>query len=137
MNSTKRNGYWLLVLAAGLLLVGLGLQADTAQAQPEGKKEPKEKLVRFELNNQPWHKVFEFLVDHTGLPFVSPYKPPVGSISVTTPKDKLYTTGELIDVVNVGLQKEKYILIRREAALTIIPADDKIDPQLVPRILLS
>src|SRR5262245_50187300 len=103
MHSTKHNRCWFLALVAGLLLVGLGLHSDSAQAQPEGKKDPKEKLVRFELNGQPWVKVFEFLVDHTGLPFVSPYKPPTGSISVTTPKDKLYSTGELIDLINVGL----------------------------------
>src|SRR5206468_5543071 len=45
-----------------------------------------------------------------------------------------YTMPEIIDLINDCLLAEKYIIIRRPSAFTLVPADDEIDPLLVPRI---
>ena len=47
------------------------------------------------------------------------------------------TLEEITDILNEGLMAQKYILIRRMATFTVLPADEKIDPTLVPRVRLD
>src|SRR5262249_49783613 len=51
---------------------------------------------------------------------------------------KQYTIPEIIDIINEALlantEKQKFILIRRERSFTLVPADDPIQPELLPRI---
>lgn len=119
------------------ITVAAGLSASNVlvgQEKASRAKKTEEKRYRFAMQDQPWAKVMEWLVVETGLPFVSSYKPPVGKINITPPKASHpdgYTMGEIIDLVNDALAPSKFLLLRREAALTLIPADEAIPPELV------
>src|SRR5206468_1148799 len=41
---------------------------------------------------------------------------------------------DVIDVLNEALLNQKFILIRRDASFTIVPADGPVDPAILPRI---
>jgi len=45
-----------------------------------------------------------------------------------------YTLGEITDLLNEALLEQKYILVRRVASFTVLTADQKIDPALLPRV---
>jgi type II secretory pathway component GspD/PulD (secretin) len=101
-----------------------------------GKPAGGEKTFTFEFQNKPWGQVLEWLSDQSGLALVSPFKP-TGTFTFVPPKGKTYTLREIIDILNEGLlasSTQKYLLIRGERTLTLVPADEKIDPGLVPRI---
>lgn len=98
--------------------------------------DPKEKRIAFAMRDVPWSKVMEWLSDQTGLHFISNHIP-TGTFNFIPPKDKKYTIPEVIDLLNDGLLLHKYVLIRRDTSFTILPADEKIDPALVPRIALE
>src|SRR2546421_552355 len=87
------------------------------------------------MRSMPWGNVFEWLTDQTGLPVVTNHKP-TGSFDFYSPKVK-YTLPQVLDLMNEALLIQKYILIRREASFVLVPADEKIDPILVPRIGLD
>ena len=89
------------------------------------------------MDGKPWQAVFTWLTDETGKPVITVYKP-TGSLTFIGPANKEYTMPEVIDIINEGLlsnsQTQKYYLINRERSFTLIPADEKVDPILVPRI---
>jgi len=119
-----------------------------AQTPPPAKTpEPKapEKRVSFEMRDKPWMQVFEWLTDQTGLPVVSQYKPS-GSFTFISPRgaDKLprnYTIPEIIDILNEGLlagpETQQYVLIRRQQSFTLVPANEEIRPEILPRVPLD
>ena len=99
---------------------------------------PEEKRYEFEAREQPWTKVFEWYSDISGLPFAGSSKP-MGTLTFIPPKGKKFTLMEITDILNEALlsQKDKYILIRRAASFTVLPADEKVDPTFVPRVGLD
>jgi general secretion pathway protein D len=119
-----------------------------AQPAPMGEPASKsaavatgEKRIKFEFQNKPWNQVFEWLSDQTGLPFASNIKP-TGSFTFIAPKGSVgatqgYTIPEIIDILNEVLLQQKFIIIRREATFMVLPADEKIDPTLVPRVAID
>src|SRR5205085_7372155 len=44
---------------------------------------------------------------------------------------------EVIDIINEVLLQQKWLLIRREATFMLVPADEKVDPTLVPRVTVD
>src|SRR2546423_1621349 len=106
-----------------------------APAAPAASTEKKQPRFAFEMRNKPWSAVFEWLSDRTGLPFISGISPPPGTFSFINPRingvPKEYTIGEIIDIINDGLLTHKYILLRRPTSFTIVPADEKIPPDLI------
>src|SRR5262245_5405211 len=123
-------------------------KTDETKAQPG--KEPgregtapksKEKTYVFEMRNKPWAGVIEWLVDNTGLPFISDNTPPTGTFTYVAPRTglnpKALTMSEIFDVVNENLIAKKFVLIRRPAAITLVPADEKIPVELVPKISID
>jgi RNA polymerase sigma factor (sigma-70 family) len=111
---------------------------------PTKPTKPAEKQYAFAMDNQPWKEVFQWLSDQTGLPLVSNYVP-TGTFTFGPPRVggavKQFTITEIIDIINEALQAshatQKYILLRRERSLLLLPADEKIDPTLVPRVEVS
>ena len=63
----------------------------------------------------------------------------MGTLTFIPPKGKKFTLTEITDILNETLlsQKDKYILIRRAASFTVLPADEKVDPTFVPRVGLD
>jgi general secretion pathway protein D len=142
----RRTAQSLFALGA-LLALGLWVTAqDTgakkgADTQPEKKLEKKnpytDKLYTLELREKQWKGVFEWLVDKTGIPFITTHQPPTGTFSFVAPPGKKYAMTEIVDVINQGLLAHKYILLRRPSSFTLIPADEKIPAELVTHIKLS
>ena len=128
-----------MVLVAGLL--GSGLAHSFAQSggdkQADAKAEPKGKLFNFEMRGKPWTSVFEWLADNTDRKFVGPNISPTGTFNVITPKGQKYTIPQIIDMINDGLLSQKWVLLNRGTAYTLVPADEKIDPALIPRIEIN
>jgi hypothetical protein len=97
------------------------------------------KRFSFSMHNKPWTPVFAWLSEVTGKPVVTTFKP-TGSFSFTGPPNKTYSIPEIIDILNEGLSAQatqKYCLIQRERSFILVPADEKIDPALIPRIDVS
>ena len=116
-------------------------QAQPSPAQPSGAaSKPAEKTVSFNMEGQRWSAVFQWLVDQTGLKYGSSYLPQ-GSFTFKSPNDRKYTISEVIDIINEALDsnpdQQRYILIRRETSFVLVPADEKIDPTLVPRVAVE
>jgi RNA polymerase sigma factor (sigma-70 family) len=113
-------------------------QAPKQDRAADQNAEPKqeEKTHAFEMRESPWSKVFEWYSDVSGLPFVSAHRP-TGTVTFVPPKNKRYTLGEITDILNELLLAQRCILVRRAASFTLLPADEAIDPSLVPRVSLS
>src|SRR5262249_30175323 len=105
--------------------------------RPTGKPDtprPEEKRYEFEMREQPWDKVLEWYARSTGLAYVGTGKP-AGTFTFVPPRPRqTYTLGEITDVLNEALLAQKYLLARRTASFTLLPADEKVDPALVPRV---
>jgi type II secretion system protein D len=123
-----------LVLLAGL---DLAIQADEPPKTetPPAKQPDKigDKTVTFAMDGKPWSSVLEWLVEQTGLPLISKEKP-TGTFTFVAPKDKKYTIPQVVDILNNALTTQKFILIRREQSWTLVAADDKIDPAILPQV---
>ncbi len=124
-----RNGF---VVAAVLLMAS----AAEGLAQTDTKPAPAEKSFTFEMCAKPWGTVFEWLTDKSGKPFISTNHPS-GTFNFIGQQNKKYTLPQVIDIINDGLLTHKYILLNRGTSYTLVPADEKIDPVLVPRISVS
>jgi type II secretory pathway component GspD/PulD (secretin) len=119
----------------------LGAAFASAQALDDApKKTPQqafldgERRIAFEMRKKPWNEVFEWLVDQTGLSYISPQSPPPGTFNFISPKGAVYSAAEVIDIINDGLLQHQYALIRRPRSFTIVSADQKIDPSNVVRV---
>jgi RNA polymerase sigma factor (sigma-70 family) len=150
---TKTRILALGVLALGALGIGAVVARQTVAARadarqeagppaartdkPPGKTEtprPQEKRHEFEMREQPWAKVFEWYSNQTGLGYVGTSKP-TGTFTFIPPRGKrTYTLAEITDILNEALLERKYLLIRRTVTFTVLPADEKVDPTLVPRV---
>jgi type II secretory pathway component GspD/PulD (secretin) len=152
------------VLALGALGIGAALArqaggpgsaADRATTKPAAAEEqpkapapakkdaPKaeEKRFEFEMRELPWMKVFQWYADQTGLGCVCNIKP-TGSFTFIPPKDKpKYTLEEVTDIINEALlarsDSQRFILVRRTTTFTVLPADEKVDPLLVPWVSIG
>src|SRR5205823_14175840 len=131
--STRRVGRWL-AAAAVLSAVAVGTAAPQAPAQraPMGEpaNRPELKTYKFEFRDKRWTDVLDWFTQISGLQFHSPYKP-TGTFTSIAPKlanvqPREYTIPEIVDILNEALLLQKFLLIRREATYTIIPADEKI-----------
>jgi hypothetical protein len=92
------------------------------------------KATAFEFRQVPWARVFEWLSDRTGLPVLSAQKP-TGTFTFVSPQPgKTYTVPEVVDILNEALLGQHFLLVRRERSFTVVPADERIDPTLVPRV---
>jgi hypothetical protein len=112
------------------------LQRDTmAEAVREPGKVDATRLAL--LDGRPWRAVFTWLAEQTGKPVVGPFMP-TGSFAFINPGKQLSTIPEVIESINEALlsssQTQKYYLINRERSFTLVPADEKIDETLIPRI---
>jgi type II secretory pathway component GspD/PulD (secretin) len=98
------------------------------------------KRFTFAISAKPWREVFKWLTDVSGKPVISSAFP-TGTCTIETPPGKQYTLPEIIDLINEALLSgsatQKYLLINRERSFALVPADEKIDPALLPRVRLD
>jgi RNA polymerase sigma factor (sigma-70 family) len=105
-------------------------------AAPAERERPK--TFPFEMRDKPWVQVLEWYSDVSGLPFAGNFKP-TGTFTFLPPRHKRqFTLAEITDILNEALLSQpatqRYLLVRRHASFTLLPADEKIDPTLVPRV---
>ena len=96
------------------------------------KSEPK--TFTFEMRDKPWPFVFEWYAEISGLPYVGQSKPTGTFTFIPTRNKTQYTLTEITDILGEALLAQKYLLVRRETSFTVLPADEKVDPILVPQI---
>jgi RNA polymerase sigma factor (sigma-70 family) len=116
-------------------------QAEKPQPTPANPS-PREATYEFEFRDKPWigekGSVLEWLSDLTGLPVSTSNAKPTGTMTFTNPRingvPKRYTLGQILDILNEELLKQKLLLIRRSRSFSIEPADEKIDPSILPRV---
>src|SRR5947209_12530219 len=93
------------------------------------------------MRDKPWTHVLEWFGDQTGMPVILGENKPTGTLSFYAPKEggeaKKYTLAEVLDLLNDELLKQKMLLIRRSGSFTVVAADSKIPPELVPLVPAS
>ena len=96
-----------------------------------------ENRYAFSMDGKSWKEVFTWLANTSGKNVVGVPKP-TGSFTFVSPKGRTYTMPEVIDIINEALltnsQTQKYIMLNRESNFILVPADEKIDGILLPRI---
>ncbi|HZY84394.1 MAG TPA: sigma-70 family RNA polymerase sigma factor [Gemmataceae bacterium] len=113
--------------------------------QPESGKplapaEPKKATYTFEMRDKPWAKVIEWYSEVSGLPFAGNVKPTGTFTFIPARGKRLYTLAEITDILNEALLAhaiQKYLLVRRPASFTLLPADERLDPTLLPQVPLA
>ncbi|HMP59374.1 MAG TPA: secretin N-terminal domain-containing protein, partial [Gemmatales bacterium] len=140
------------LLKTGLLCGALGLAQFgglpwSVQAQAPGAVAPSDrpgvqKTFSFEMRDQPWDKVLEWLGNNTGVPVVSPYKPQNTLNFFGTVKKSQYTIPEVIDLLNDALlaqATQKLLIVRRPTSILVVLADDPqaIDASLLPQLTVE
>ncbi len=98
---------------------------------------PKETTHAFEMRDKPWARVLEWYADVSGLAFVGTVKP-AGTFTFVAPRaGRRYTLAEITDVLNEALMGQKFILVRHRASFTVLPADERVGPALLPQVPLA
>ena len=111
--------------------------------KPADTPKSTEKRVKFQMRDKRWNDVLEWLTDLTGLPIITSHKP-TGTFTFIAPKsdgrpEPTYSIPEIIDIINEGLQNQNFILLRREASMTILQFDEKgfLNNKDIPRITID
>ncbi|HXG13179.1 MAG TPA: secretin N-terminal domain-containing protein [Gemmataceae bacterium] len=108
----------------------------TKADEPADAAKPPEKKIAFDMRGMPWGKVLEWLSDQTSMPVIADF-PLQGTFTFISPKGRLYSIPEVVDILNDALLRQKYLLIRREHNFVLVPAggqDEKIPAEYIPRI---
>jgi hypothetical protein len=98
----------------------------TAQPEP-----PPEKKYKLEFRRKPWRQVLEWLADESDLAYDGGSPALGGTLSFVDPADREYTLGQVIDILNEGLARYRYMILRRRESFTLIPSDEPIDPAII------
>jgi RNA polymerase sigma factor (sigma-70 family) len=108
--------------------------APQARLEQRPGKEPKK--YTFDFRDTAWADVLAWYSKESGLTPILTIMP-TGNVTIASPKDRKLTLGEVTDLINESLMAQKLILVRRTVSFYLHPADEKIDPTLIPRIELS
>jgi type II secretory pathway component GspD/PulD (secretin) len=136
MNACKGSKFSLLALGLALMLSS---SASAQQQQPARGSVPAadkigQKKVAFAMRNKPWGQVMEWLAKESGLPYYS-ISSPTGTFTYIGPNgSEMKTISEVIDILNTALRPQSYIILRHKQALTIVPADEPVPPEVVLRL---
>ncbi len=95
-----------------------------------------EKTVTVNFKSANWDDVLEWFSKESGLTPILTVKP-TGSVTLQPHKDRRFTMGEVVDLLNEAMTQQRFILIRRNVTFIIHPSDEKIDASWVPRIELA
>jgi type II secretion system protein D len=95
-----------------------------------------DKKVNFEMRDKPWKNVLEWLCNETGMPIIA-NAIPTGSFTFYGNPKQTYRIPQIIDFLNDALTEKKYVIIRRQAVISVVPADQQIDPSYVPQIAVD
>src|SRR5262249_54453410 len=147
MRAVPASAGRLLIAAVLVVLGGWAIGECVAQDDKGGKKggpepaaKPTEKTYQIKMEGKPWKAVFNWLATETELPVIYNFVP-TGSFSFAGSEKRRYTLPELVDIINTGLLSneatQKYFIIRAGDKFTLVRADEKIDPSLLPKVAES
>src|SRR5262245_27143525 len=131
MSTSYGQWKWACVFASGLLPT-----LDSAHAQSAAQPPPEVRTFSFEMRNQPWSKVFEWLADQNKSQFIASATPN-GTFNFVPGSQKKYTMAQIIDILNEALIAKGHLLIHRANSLLLMPADEPVPVELVPRVRLN
>ena len=94
----------------------------------------KEKQLSFQANSMPWRELFNWLADRTGTPVITQGRTPTGSFDLISPQGTKYTVTQALDLINVNLMEQKYLLVRRSNAFVLVSLERKLPAALVRRL---
>src|SRR5262249_1985143 len=89
------------------------------------KPAPKKYTMRFK--DAPWDRVLTWFADTSGLTPIYTVKPTGTFTFEPRNRDQEFTLTEITDILNEPLEPQKLILLRRQVAFTVVPADEKLD----------
>ncbi|MBY0457284.1 MAG: hypothetical protein K2V38_08110, partial [Gemmataceae bacterium] len=95
-----------------------------------------EKLLTLDFEKAPWADVLDWYSKQTGLTLITTVQP-TGTVKIKPGGDRKFTIAEVTDLINEAMMQQKFVLIRRHMTFFIHPADEKIDPTLLPRVSLD
>jgi hypothetical protein len=132
--------YLRLGLACCLLVSPLAVGAlGAAQAPQAGVPDTKPQApatYRFAFLHTLWSEVLEWLANTTELPVVHSWAPK-GFFTFIPEKgprgDKRYTIGEILDVLNESITASKFIFVRGQTSICIVPGDSVLEYPAVCR----
>jgi hypothetical protein len=133
------------LLGAKLVASQQARVAETPVEIPQAKPAtplPREATYEFEFRDKPWvgerGSVLEWLSDLTGLPVSITHAKPTGTVTFLNPRvngvPQRYTLGQILDILNEELERQRLLLIRRARGFSIEPANEKIDPSILPSV---
>jgi general secretion pathway protein D len=127
---------------AGLAIGGVGVSLAQAPEPAKSAEPAKEaKKYEFRMEGKPWDSVFEWLAEVTGKPVMPGPHKPTGSLTFISKRGQKYSIPEIIDIINEGLltneATQKYYLINRPTSFTLIPANEPVNPALIPPITVD
>lgn len=104
---------------------------EAPQARRAGMAGQAEATFVVEFRDLPWRRAFEWLTDASGRPVIA--RPTLAGTVTLSSHGQRYSLTEVVDLLNEQLLP-RYLLIRRERSFVLVPADEKVDPALVPRV---
>jgi type II secretory pathway component GspD/PulD (secretin) len=136
MNACKGSKLGLLVLGLSLVLsASASAQQQQPARGPAAAGDVGQKKVAFEMRDKPWGAVLEWLAKESGLPFYAGIGKPTGTFTYVGPAGlEMKTISEVIDILNTALRPQKYVILRHNQALTVVPADEPVPTADVPRL---
>lgn len=99
--------------------------------------------ICFEVRRKQWSDVMEWFADQTKAPIHGLQALPEDAFTFINPRDadgelRRYTLCDVFDILNESLQaRYKFTLVRNNSGLYLLPADEPVPGQLVPRVTLS
>lgn len=123
------------LLAIGLLLA-LQPALGAANAQVEPKPQAEVRTYTFEMSNKPWSQVFAWLADQTSSQFIA-QTTPTGTFSFVSASQRKYSLPQIVDILNEVLVAKGHLLVRGENSFVLLPADQPVPIELVPRVRVS
>src|SRR5262249_39835018 len=97
---------------------------------------PPEKTVTVNFKIAEWGDVLEWFSKESGLTPIYSVKP-TGSVTLQPPKDRKFTMGEVVDLLNEAMMQQKSPPTRRRVPSPTLPSDEKVDGSVIPRIEMN
>jgi hypothetical protein len=119
-------GCFLLALVAGLVLLPGKAAASEFGAEAACRRDPELAnlpRIEFRVEKKPWMEVLTWLTEQTGVPVLGTFRP-VGSFTFIGPPGTKYTIPEVVGIIERGLMRQGYLLIRRPSCFTLGAIDE-------------
>jgi len=88
------------------------------------------------MKDAKWEDVFDWYAKESGRKADVRVKPE-GTFTCLLGKDRQFTIGDVTDLINEELAKQKLLLIPHRKTFAVVSSEGKIDPKLIPVVELG